>query len=161
MIWPGAVTQFAAVAVEAEAAHDEIFRADSLALQGVALAYQGDTAAARAAADAAVEAGAELGGVEASIAYCALAIVALAAGDAAMALDATEAVGLHLSVLPASAAMQRVFNAQAALAGGDLVAARRCADDVVSTTMGASLVDRADDSRPGRDRARRAGTGRA
>ena len=60
----GAVTQFAAVAVEAEAAHDEIFRADSLAYQGVALAYQGDTAAARAAVDAAVEAAAEFGGLK-------------------------------------------------------------------------------------------------
>ena len=59
----GAVAQFAAVADEAEAAHDEILRADSLACQGVALAYQGDTAAARAAADAAVEAAAELGGI--------------------------------------------------------------------------------------------------
>ena len=59
----GAVEQFAAVAAEAEAAHDEIWRADSLAYRGVALAYQGDTAAARAAVDAAVEAAAELGGI--------------------------------------------------------------------------------------------------
>jgi predicted ATPase len=45
---PGAVTQFAAVGDEAEAAHDEIFRVDSLAFRAAALAYQGDTAAARA-----------------------------------------------------------------------------------------------------------------
>ena len=37
---------------------------DSLVCQGIALAYQGDTAAARAAADAAVEAAAELGGLK-------------------------------------------------------------------------------------------------
>ena len=58
----GAVAQFGEVAAEAEAAHDEIWRATSLAVQGIALAYQGETAAARAAADAAVEAAAELGG---------------------------------------------------------------------------------------------------
>jgi predicted ATPase/class 3 adenylate cyclase/DNA-binding CsgD family transcriptional regulator len=137
----GAVAQFAAVADEAEAAHDEIFRADSLAYQGVALAYQGDTAAARAAADAAVEAAAELGGLKAGVAYSALAIAALAAGDAATAQDATEAAWQHLSALPRAAAMQRVIAAQAALAGGDLIAARRWADDAVSTTTGASLSD--------------------
>jgi len=137
----GAVAQFAAVADEAEAAHDEIFRADSLAYHGVALAYQGDTAAARAAADAAVEAAAELGGLKAGVAYSALAIAALAAGDAAMAQDATEAAWQHLSALPRAAAMQRVIAAQAALAGGDLVVARRWADDAVSTTTGASLSD--------------------
>ena len=50
-----------------------------------ALAYQGDTGAARAAADAAVEAAAELGGLAAGIAYAALATAALAAGDVATA----------------------------------------------------------------------------
>ncbi len=137
----GAVAQFAAVAAEAEAAHDEIWRVDSLAGQGVALAYQGDTAAARAAADAAVEAAAELGGLKAGAAYWALAVAALAAGDVATAQDATEAAGQHMSALPAPAARQRVLSAEAALAGGDLVAARRWADDAVSTTTGAFLSD--------------------
>ncbi|MGO9036213.1 helix-turn-helix transcriptional regulator [Mycobacterium sp.] len=138
---PGAVAQFAAVGDESEAAHDEIFRADSLAYQGVALAYQGDTAAARAAVDAAVEAAAEFGGLKASLAYAALAIVALAAGDAATALDATEAVGQHMSALPQTPAIQRVLSAQVALAGGDLVAARHLADDVASKTTGAVLSE--------------------
>jgi predicted ATPase/class 3 adenylate cyclase/DNA-binding CsgD family transcriptional regulator len=137
----GAVAQFAAVAVEAEAAHDEIFRADSLAYQGIVLAYQGDTAAARAAVDAAVEAAAEFGGLKASLAYGALAIVALAAGDAATALDATEAAGQHMSALPQTPAAQRVLSAEVALAGGDLVAARRLADDVVSKTTDAFPSD--------------------
>ena len=55
------------------------------ASQGVVLAYQGDTAAARAAADAAIEAAAELGGLFAGMGYAALAVAALAAGDAAAA----------------------------------------------------------------------------
>jgi predicted ATPase/class 3 adenylate cyclase/DNA-binding CsgD family transcriptional regulator len=135
----GAVAQFAAVADEAEAAHDEIWRADSLTFQGVALSYQGETAAARAAADAAIEAAAELGGMEACIAYCALAFAALAAGDAATAQDATDAAWPHASALPQMAATLRTFKAEAALAGGDLAAARRCAGDAVSTTTGVFL----------------------
>ena len=143
------------MADEAEAAHDEIWRADSLAGQGIALAYQGDTAAARAAADAAVEAAAELGGLNAGVAYWALAIAALAAGDAATAQDATEAAWPHVSALPATAAWQRASAMpQAALAGGDLVAARRWADDAVSTTTGCVPVGRADDARPRGDRTR-------
>jgi predicted ATPase/class 3 adenylate cyclase/DNA-binding CsgD family transcriptional regulator len=137
----GAVAQFAAVAVEAQAAHDEILRADSLTFRGFALAYQGDTAAARAAADAAIQAAAELGGIEAGIAYLALGFAALAAGDAATAQDATEAAWQHLSVLPAMAAVGRTFKAVAALGCGDLAAACRCADDAVSTTTGVFLSE--------------------
>jgi predicted ATPase/class 3 adenylate cyclase/DNA-binding CsgD family transcriptional regulator len=132
----GAATQLSVVAAEAEAAHDETRRVHSLAYQGIALAWQGETGAARAAADAAVESAAELAAMSAGIAYAAFATVALAAGDAATALDASEAASQHLSALPAAAGMQRVSAAQAALAGGDLVAARRTADDAVSTTTG-------------------------
>ena len=136
-----ATAQFAAVADEAETTHDEFFRADSLALRGWVLAYQGDTAAARAAADAAVESAADLGGLVAGLAYWALGAAALAAGDAATAENATEAARQHLSALPQAAAKGRVHNAEAALAGGDLVAARRWADDAVSTMTGAFLSE--------------------
>jgi hypothetical protein len=54
--------------------------------------------------------------------------------SAAAAADACETAWQHLSVMPGSAAVQRANNAQAALAGGDLVAARRWADDDVTTT---------------------------
>jgi predicted ATPase/class 3 adenylate cyclase/DNA-binding CsgD family transcriptional regulator len=134
-----AAAQFREVAAEAEAAHDEIWRANSVACQSLVLAWQGDTGPARATADAAIEAAAELGGITAGNAYTALATAALAAGDAATALDATEAAWRHMSVLPARAALQRVFSAQAALAGADLVAARRLADEAVSTTTGCYL----------------------
>jgi predicted ATPase/class 3 adenylate cyclase/DNA-binding CsgD family transcriptional regulator len=136
-----AAAQFAAVADRAEAAHDEYFRADSRAMQGAVLAYQGDTAAARAAADAAVEAAAERGGLLAGLAYWALAAAALAAGDAATARNATEAAAQHMRASPQTAAGGRLYEAQAALAGGDLVAARRWADDAVSTMTGAFLSD--------------------
>jgi predicted ATPase/class 3 adenylate cyclase/DNA-binding CsgD family transcriptional regulator len=136
----GAAAQFADLVAEAEAAHDLIRRVHSLGYQGHALAWQGDTGAARAAADAAVDAASEPGGLTAVIAYSALAIGALAAGDAATALHAAEAGGQHVIDLPAFVAMGRAFYAQAALAGGDLIVARRWADDAVTTTAGLNLA---------------------
>jgi predicted ATPase/class 3 adenylate cyclase/DNA-binding CsgD family transcriptional regulator len=137
----GAVAQFAAVADEAEAAHDEIWRVDSLVGLGIALAHQGDYAAARAAADAAVEATAELGGLKAAAAYHVLAIAALAAGESTTAQDATEAGRPLATAVPQATGLQRVLSAEAALAGGNLVAARRWADDAVSAMTGSFLLD--------------------
>ncbi|PIB76048.1 helix-turn-helix transcriptional regulator, partial [Mycobacterium celatum] len=133
---PGAVTQFGVVAAEAEAAHDEVRRVHSLAFQGVALAWQGEAGAARAAADAAVESALELAAISAGLAYSAMAVATLADGDAATAQQAYEAERQHASALLAAAALGRSCGAQAALAGGDLVAARRWADEAVSTTTG-------------------------
>ncbi len=135
----GAATQFAELVADAEAAHDVLYRAQGLAGQGFVLACQGETGAARAAADAAVEAAAGLGGLAAGIAYWALAFAALAAGDAAV-LDATAAAGQHMSVLPATAGNQRGMIAQAALAVGDLITARRGADEAITTTTGWFLM---------------------
>jgi predicted ATPase/class 3 adenylate cyclase/DNA-binding CsgD family transcriptional regulator len=136
----GAAAQFREIAAEAETAHDEIFRVDSLTVLGLALAFQGKTDAAKAAADTAIEAAAELGGFKAGYAYVALANAALAAGDAAKARDATEAAWQFLGVLPANVETGRIFGAQAALAGGDLTAARRWADDAVATALGYRLM---------------------
>jgi predicted ATPase/class 3 adenylate cyclase/DNA-binding CsgD family transcriptional regulator len=139
----GAVAQLRAVAAEAKTAHDGISEAISLAHQGTALAWQGDTAAARAAADASLESASEFGGVAASVGYFALGNIALAAGDLEMALDTTAAAWEHGSYAPGFAAHLRPYNAQAALAGGDLIAARRWADDAVATATGWALLARA------------------
>jgi predicted ATPase/class 3 adenylate cyclase/DNA-binding CsgD family transcriptional regulator len=136
----GAVAQFRAVVAEAEAAHDGLFHALSLAHQGTALAWQGDPGAARAAAEASLESAPEFGGLVASVGYFALANTALAAGDVGAALDATAATWEHVSVLPGYAAHLRPTIAQAALAGGDLIAARRWADDAVATAPGVVLT---------------------
>jgi predicted ATPase/class 3 adenylate cyclase/DNA-binding CsgD family transcriptional regulator len=135
----GAVAQFGAVAAEAEEAHDVIYKTYGLAGQGFVRAWQGDTGAARAAADAALEVASELGGNSAGVGYSALATAALAGGEVEPALGATEAAWQHW-VLRANAAVQRAFSAQAALAGGDLIAARRWADDAVQTTTGWHLM---------------------
>ena len=138
----GAAAQFAEVVAEAEALTMGSLRRLASRVKASHWRYQGDAAAARAAADAAVEAAAELGGLRAGVAYWALAAAALAAGDAATAQDATEAAWPHLSALPQTAGLQRVCNAQAALAGGDLVAARRWADDAVRQRPAASCRTR-------------------
>jgi hypothetical protein len=87
---------------------------------------------ARAAADAAVEAAAELGGLFAGVAYGALALAALAAGDG----DAAQ----HASEMARRAPGRRAALAQAALAGGDLSAARSWADSAVLLATGWHLV---------------------
>jgi predicted ATPase/class 3 adenylate cyclase/DNA-binding CsgD family transcriptional regulator len=133
----GAVTQFGEVAAEAEAAHNEIGRVLSRGGQGMALAYRGEAAAARATAEAILEGGAELGGRFAVLGHAVLALAALAAGDGAAVHEAREAAWQHMSVIGgAMAALRRVWNAEAALANGDLAAARRWAEEAVSTTTG-------------------------
>jgi DNA-binding CsgD family transcriptional regulator len=131
----GAAAQFAELVAEAQAAHDGVMEVNSLGLQAGVLAYLGETGAARAIADAAIGAAAEVGGSPAVVAYSALATAALAAGDVATARDACEAAVPHMGGLPVVVAMQRVSSAHAALADGDLTAARRWADEAVSTGL--------------------------
>jgi predicted ATPase/DNA-binding CsgD family transcriptional regulator len=132
----GAVAQFRAVAAEAKTSHDGISEAVSLGHQGTALAWQGDTVAARAAADASLEFASEFSGLAASVGYFALGNAALAAGDVGTALDATTAAWQHGSFAPGFAAHLRPTIALATLAGGDLIAARRWADDAVAMAPG-------------------------
>jgi DNA-binding CsgD family transcriptional regulator len=96
--------------------------------------------AARAAADAAIEAAAELGEFFAGLGYSALTMAALVAGDVEAAQDASEAAWRHMGFLSGIAAGWRATNAQAAQAGGDLIAARRWADEAVTTTTGWHLM---------------------
>ncbi len=135
----GAVTQLGEVATESEAAHDEIWRVASVGSQGTVLAYQGRPAAARAAAEVTLEAGAELGGFFVGLGYHLLTLAALAAGDESAAREAREAASKHISVVGEMGAMWRYWGAEAALAGEDLAAARGWADDAVSATKGVYL----------------------
>jgi predicted ATPase/tetratricopeptide (TPR) repeat protein len=132
----GAVTQFGEVAAESAAAHDEIWRVSSLGTRGTVLAYQGEAAAARAVAEATLRAGAELGGFFVGMGYHVLALAALAAGDGVSADEAREAAWKHMSVVGEMGATSRYWNADAALAAGDIAAARGWADDAVSATKG-------------------------
>ena len=134
----GAIKQLGEVAAESAAAHDEIWRVASLGTLGTVLAYQGEADGARAAAEATLTAGAELGGFF-GMGYQVLALAALAAGDRASADEAREAASKHISVAGEMGAMWRYWGADVALAGGDLAAARGLADDAVSATKGCYL----------------------
>ncbi len=132
----GAVAQLTDLLAEAEAAHDEISRVTSLGTQTMALAWQGNVAAARATAEATFDAGVELGGRFAAIGYMVMGIAALAAGDGAAVHQARQAGSQHTSAVVAMSAIQRIWNVEAALADGDLGAARNLADEAVSTVAG-------------------------
>jgi predicted ATPase/class 3 adenylate cyclase/DNA-binding CsgD family transcriptional regulator len=135
----GAIAQLHEVIAEAHAARDALWRCSALFVQAVMLAWHGDPSAGRAAANAAVEAAAELGGFYPGLAYAGLTVVSLAAGDVAAADDAIAAGLPHLSVQPAMAAIWIAYAAQAALARRDLTTARRLADDAVAATSGFHL----------------------
>ncbi|HKI39240.1 MAG TPA: LuxR C-terminal-related transcriptional regulator, partial [Mycobacterium sp.] len=87
-----------------------------------------------AAADADIAAAAEVGGSLGESAACAaLGIAAIAAGDVPAARGASETM-VQRGIRQGPITVERM--AQVALAGGDLLAARRWADDAVSTTTG-------------------------
>jgi DNA-binding CsgD family transcriptional regulator len=92
--------------------------------------------AARSAADAGIEGGADFGGFFPGLSYAASAVAALAAGDVAAADDALVAAWQHISLQPKMAGAWSAYVAQAALAGGDLTAARAWADGAVASTSG-------------------------
>ena len=134
-----ALAQFGELVTEADGSHDVLRRIRALPFQARVLAYQGDTGAARAAADAAINDAGELGEYWEGVALAALAVAALAAGDVVAAASASELVGQRLSVHPA-AALNLNPAAEIALARGDLASARRRADDAVSLTTGWHLA---------------------
>jgi DNA-binding CsgD family transcriptional regulator len=133
----GAVAQLREVVADADTDQDVHGRVMCLPVQAQVLAYHGDTTAARAAADAAIEAS-ELGGFLEGFSHAALATATLAAGDIASAAEASEAASQWLSVQQALVYVNP--RAQVALARGDLIAARRWADDAVSTMRGWHLA---------------------
>ena len=99
-------------------------------------AYLGETTAARTAADAVVAIGAELGGVLEGMSHLASAVAALAAGDVAAAELANEAAWQRLRGASDVVTIQLWRRAEAALGVGQLVVARRWADQSVIATGG-------------------------
>ncbi len=116
---------------------------------GLALAHQGEVDAARARPTRHSQTSSGLDDYFHGLGHAALAVAALAAGDVSAAHDASERAWQHFSVAqPEVATAQRAFNAiEVALAEGDLVLARRWADEAISVATGwhrvAGLVARA------------------
>jgi predicted ATPase/class 3 adenylate cyclase/DNA-binding CsgD family transcriptional regulator len=138
----GAVAGFRAVVAECEADHDEFSKPVGRMAIGVALAHQGEVDAARAAAETALETASGLDDYFQGMGNVAAAAAALAAGDVSAAHDASERAWQHIGLVqPQMAVAQRAFNTfEVALAEGDVVLARRLADEAVSVAAGWHLV---------------------
>ncbi len=132
----GAITQLRGLVAEAENDHDVMLRVTVLLVLPMVLAYHGDVDEARVAAEAAVESAAELGGLYIGTSYISSMVANLAAGEIALASDAEEAAWSQLSGYRELAALQATFIASAALARGDLAAARRWSDSAIAATTG-------------------------
>jgi predicted ATPase/class 3 adenylate cyclase/DNA-binding CsgD family transcriptional regulator len=135
----GAASQLREVIAEARAAAGDglkLLEGTCLAYCGTALAWQGDVDAARDAAEASIESLSEVGGMFTGLGFMALANAGLAAGDAQLALDAATKSWEYASSVPGLAVHVRPTRALALLASGELIEARRWADDAVSTSLG-------------------------
>jgi predicted ATPase/DNA-binding CsgD family transcriptional regulator len=133
-----AVSGFAAVTAECEAAHDDLIKVIGLMGLGITHAYRGEVAAARNVADIALQVAPDLGEYFLGMGSVVSAAAALAAGDVAAARVASEAAWRYLSVVqPELAVAQRAFNAvEVALASDDLEEARSLADEVIAMAAG-------------------------
>jgi DNA-binding CsgD family transcriptional regulator len=100
------------------------------------LAFQGQAAAAHAAAQSALAAADANAGVSEDSVYAVFAYAALAGGDAGAATRATEAAWGYTNPLREIWTRSTTPTAEAALADGDLAAARRWADDAVAVVPG-------------------------
>ncbi|OQZ94432.1 hypothetical protein BST10_18710 [Mycolicibacter algericus DSM 45454] len=130
-----AVEKTRGVAIEAEAAGDPLFSTQSLAVLAEALACQGDTRGARAAADACVEAAADLIDFHRAVSFGTVVDVSLAAGDVSGAVGAG-AAAFDACALPQLMAITGNPVARAALASGDLVTARHLVDEALAVGSG-------------------------
>ena len=135
----GGIDELRRVVADAEADHDEISRITALLMLPQALAFQGDTRAGRAAAEAAVESATELGDVFVGAIHVCLVMVHLIAGDVELAAKAADTAWSYSGSLEGTAPITSAWIAAAALASGDLSGARRWADDAIAAVSGLAL----------------------
>lgn len=128
------IAQLRGLLAEAEAERDVMLRLIVLLILPHALAHHGDVNAARSTAEAALESAADVGDNYVGAIYIGLMVAHLAAGDVVQATDAADAAWKHVSGLPGTAPIDCAWIAEAALARGDLAAARRWADDAIGAT---------------------------
>jgi len=124
------------MAEEAEADGDLVMTVFGFGDYARVLAYQGQADAARAAAESALKATYAMGEFYSGAVYAMLACAELAGGDTAAARQAVEAAYRHPLSFYDVFARSLIPLAEAALAGGDVVTARRGADDTVAIAPG-------------------------
>jgi predicted ATPase/class 3 adenylate cyclase/DNA-binding NarL/FixJ family response regulator len=121
---------------EARTAEDRSMETFGLTVLGAALAFQGDGVAAHAAAASALKSAALMGGFHEDSVYVTAAGSALASGDAAAAKQACDAALRHTYPLKELYTRSLVPMTEATMGCGDLVTARRWADDTVAAVPG-------------------------
>ena len=126
---------------EAETARNPMWQVAGLAKLGLALAYLGELDDARAAAQASIAGAGDFWPALEGGGYEALAVVARAAGDPVALRDASHAALQRHSDVPESNAHCLANVAEAALATGDVTAARQRADEAVAATTGFNMKD--------------------
>lgn len=140
-----ALTQLRALDEDLTNARDGLFYAHVPACMAMILAYQGDVSRARTVAEVALARSADSFHAHLAAVRSALGYVHLAAGDADAAWKAHDAT-LEISGMGQLASLL-IWSALGPLGCGDLAAARRRADDVVSATaawcLAAALTSRA------------------
>lgn len=117
----GAVSTFEGVVAAADRDHDVPAKVLSALSVAHAIAYMGRGVEAAEIAEKYRVPATELGGLNAGLAYAALRVAAVAAGDVTEALSTSEAAWQHIRVAPDTGAVNLSFVALANLAGGDLV----------------------------------------
>lgn len=136
----GKLTESSGVArslvAEAHAAGDRPMETFGLITLAQALAWTGQTADARVTAEAAVEISSSLGGFHEDTAWVTVANAALARGDAVAALEACHTACRLTYPLKELFTRSLVPMSEASLACGDLIGARRWADDTVAVAPG-------------------------
>jgi predicted ATPase/class 3 adenylate cyclase/DNA-binding CsgD family transcriptional regulator len=131
-----AVAQFREVTAEAAPDGDATWAQSGLFNSAQALSHLGDIAAARKCTDEAREAAGDLGSVYDHLISLLTGFIAVAAGDLDAAESADKEAWGELSHELSMVKTNRWRRAAVALARGDLVAARRWADDAVAGTTG-------------------------
>ncbi|MGB9306579.1 MAG: LuxR family transcriptional regulator [Mycobacterium sp.] len=121
---------------EAEAAQDVTMTVFGQVSQSGVLAFQGQPAAALAAAQSALAASERMGGISKDTVYAGFVWAGLAGGDAAAARQAAEEAMRHTNPIRELFTRSTVPVAEAVFACGDLVAARRWADETVALVPG-------------------------
>jgi predicted ATPase/class 3 adenylate cyclase/DNA-binding CsgD family transcriptional regulator len=135
-----ALTRLRELDEECITARDATYSLHASNLQAMTLAYQGHIDAAQRKLEVSFERATDLFDTYTGIVYGASAHVQLAAGDAFAAWEAYE-TARELTAMDPQLAQMHNFAALAPMACGDLKAARRWADEVVSLTNGWSLAN--------------------
>ncbi len=134
-----ALAQLREVDEKCTAAGEAMFSAMASSIQACVLAYQGEVDAGRTASDIAFQRVTNLFDTYRGIVHASSAYVYLAEGDASAAWAAHEAAYELIGMDPQLAPMH-IWAALGPMGCGDLPAARRWADEVVSATRGWSLA---------------------